>query len=201
MKRFAVDIVMLPPDNVMDIAIAYNRKLMLSGNQEIVLDKSRRMPHLSLLMGCLAAEQLQHANRTLRSIAGKHSVLNLNVANIRSVDSKSGETTVSLDIAPTPELLALHESVVSHFVSLLTQDATASDMNDPPPIKASSLEWVNKFIPDACFGNFWPHITLGMGELSQNFEPFSFQATRIAVCHLGNHCTCTEILAEERLHG
>jgi len=199
MKRFAIDVVILPPDNITDIAIEYNKRLRASIPENIELGKARYLPHISLLMGCLALDQLELITSRLDAIAKVHEILELSISNIRTDDS-AAHGVVSFEIARTEQLVRLHESIVNSFRPFLTQDAKASDLADPPPIKDSTLQWVNKFIPHACLENFWPHITLGFGENRWNgITPISFQGSRLALCHLGNHCTCAEVLAEVSL--
>lgn len=196
MKRFAVDVVILPPDSIMDRAIEWNRMMRKTQRENIVLDKTLCLPHISLAMGCLREEQLKDANALLQSIALQHRELELHVPNIKTVKTASGDNVISFDIDLSPELARLHESIVNAFTPFLTQNATEADLYDLRPINPSSLDWINRFIPQYCFDHFWPHITLGFGEPAIDFMPYSFQASRLAICHLGNHCTCRKILAE-----
>lgn len=200
MKRFAIDVVILPPENVMGLAIEHNKRLLKTHPVNIVLGRVGRLPHISLAMGCLAIDLLETAKAVLQEMAHRHPPLELHVTNIHTVKNSSGNRIVSFDIDLQPGIAALHKSIVSAFDPLLTNDATAADLNDPPPIEASSLEWINRFIPHSCFENFWPHITLGFGDPPEEFKTFSFQASRLAICHLGNYCTCTTILGEASLN-
>jgi hypothetical protein len=199
MKRFAIDVVILPPANVMDIAIEYNKLLRANTAENIVLGKTRYLPHISLVMGCLAVDQLDGVTSRLDAIARRHEILELSVSNILT-DDTAAHGVVSFEITRTEQLARLHESIVTSFRPFLTQDAEESDLADPPPIKKSTLQWINQFVPHACLENFWPHITLGFGEYGGNgFTPISFQGSRLALCHLGNYCTCAEVLAEVSL--
>jgi 2'-5' RNA ligase len=198
MKQFAIDIVILPPDSVLEIAIRYNKVLRDNTQENIVLGKTRYLPHISLLMGCLTTDQLSDITSRLHAVAKAYNTLRLSVPGIHK-DNSGSDGVVSFEIKRTQELLRLHESIVKSCGAFLRQDADEVDMADPPPIKKSSLEWINRFISHACFENFWPHITLGYGEYTGTFEPFDFSASRLAICHLGNHCTCAEILAEASL--
>lgn len=196
MKRFAVDVVILPPDPVMDLALEWNQLLCNTHPTNIVLDKLHYLPHITMAMGCLPADQLEHANALLQSIASRHHVLELQVPHLKTVDTSSGDTIVTFDIDLSTELAALHESIVTAFSPLLSRDVTEADIYDPPPIEPSALDWINHYIPHYCFQHFWPHITLGFGEAPANFKAYSFKASRLAICHLGNHCTCRSILGE-----
>ena len=199
MKKFAVNVVILPPESVMDFAIEINKTLCKKNPSNIVLNKVNYLPHISMAMGCLREDKLDEANKILESIATNHRLQELHASHINTVKTTSGNTIATLDFEISPELAALHESIVSAFKPLLTQDAKEEDLNDLPPINPSSLEWINNFIPDACFNNFWPHITIGFGEPPSDFRPFTFRASRLAMCHLGNHCTCRSILKEALL--
>lgn len=195
MKKFAINVAMLPPDPVMNLALEWNQMLCKARPANISLGKLQYLPHISMVMGCIREEQLDQANELLQSTAAQHSVLALQVPHIRTVNTASGNI-ITLDINLTEELAALHASIVAAFQPLLTQDADEAAINDIPPISSDAITWINHYIPDQCFDNFWPHITLGFGDPPPNFRPVSFQGSRLAICHLGNRCTCRTILAE-----
>ena len=196
MKKIAINVVILPPDPVMDLALKWNQMLCETRPANIALGKLQYLPHISIVMGCLRTDQLDHANDMLRSIATQHRTLELQVPNIRTVSTASGNKVITFDIMLTRELAALHKSIVDAFSPLLTQDADDDAINDSPPISSHAVDWINHYIPDQCFDRFWPHITLGFGDPPATFQPISFFASRLAICHLGNHCTCRTILAE-----
>lgn len=198
MKRFAIDVVLLPPEPVMNVVLKWNKDLVEDDRTNIILNTHDFLPHISMVMGCLPLDDLLRAQTTLKSIAANNKNLELQASTIRTIDVPD-RRIVTLDIAHNHELIKLHESMVNEFAPLLTQDATDMDVFDLPPINPSTLEWINGFIPHQCFENFWPHITLGFGKLMPAFKPFTFRATRLAICHLGNHCTCRKILAVESL--
>ncbi|HMG91461.1 MAG TPA: 2'-5' RNA ligase family protein [Chryseolinea sp.] len=200
MERFAVDFVILPPAPVTDVAISLNKRLC---NADIVLDEENCFPHLSLLMGCLRLEDLARAQSILKTIGSQHKKMKLNIPGIRTVGATVGDV-IALDIEPNNELQALHECVVNAFASLLSTDATGADVLGNSSANDSALVWINSFIQQSSFDNFWPHITAGYlkaGVSSEAIEPFSFTASRLAICHLGNYCTCRKILSEASLAG
>lgn len=196
MKRFAVDVVILPPDPVMDFAIEWNRELCKIQPANIVLSKEYRLPHISLAMGCLAEDRLGEALTILQETASSFGALDLHIPGIKGAAITAGDTVVSFDIELSLPLASFHQAIVTSLSPLLTRNATNADLADPPPIEPWCTEWINQYIPDQCFENFWPHITLGFGTRYRDFHPYSFKATRIAICHLGNYCTCPRILGE-----
>lgn len=196
MKKIAINVVLLPPDPVMDMVLEWNQILCKTRPANIALGKLQYLPHISMVMGCIRENQLAQASALLQSIATQHIAPALEVPNIRAVNTPSGNSVITLDINPTRELATLHESIVNIFQPLLTQDADEAAMNDVPPISADAIAWINHYIPDQCFDHFWPHITLGFGDPPPAFQPISFRGSRLAICHLGNYCTCRTILAE-----
>jgi hypothetical protein len=199
MKRFAIDIVLLPPEPVMNIILEWNKNLVKNDGRNLMLNKHDFLPHISMVMGCLSSDKLSTAQKILQSIITNHSSLELQASAVRMLGTADHRIVATMDIAVNAALIELHESIVNAFRSLLTQDANELDLFESSDIDHSTLKWINDFIPHQCFENFWPHITLGFGEPTIAFKPFAFQVTRIAICHLGNHCTCRKILAEESL--
>ena len=196
--KFAVDFVILPPDHVMDIAISINRRACK--DSYIALDRQKCFPHVSLLMGCLGADHLKEVELMLNSIVSQRKAMTLNVTHIRTVNSSMGDI-ITLDIDPHNDLQLLHESMVKAIGPRLSKDATEADVFDPHT-NASTLGWINGFISDSCFENFWPHITVGYAKeniVAEEIEPFTFTASRVAMCHIGNYCTCKKIFSETLL--
>jgi hypothetical protein len=198
MKRFAVDFVILPPAPIVDVAITLNKQLC---NSNILFHKENCFPHLSLLMGCLTLEQLGQAKSLLKALVSQYKPMDLKIPAIRTVGTTAGDV-VALDVEPNDHLQSLHESVVKTFGPMLSEDATTADVFGDLPANQSTLGWINSFIRESTFDNFWPHITIGYLKTDASpvtIDPISFTASRIAICHLGNFCTCREILKDESL--
>ena len=53
MNKIAVDVVLLPSDEMTDRAIRANTELVEKFGSEIVLNKKNCLPHISLAMGCI----------------------------------------------------------------------------------------------------------------------------------------------------
>ncbi|MHC4628534.1 MAG: hypothetical protein ACYTDV_16275, partial [Planctomycetota bacterium] len=69
MSRIAVDVVLLPSDEVTTRAIEANIELLKQSPDKIVLDRENCLPHVSLAMGCIDQCLIADAQRTLRAIA------------------------------------------------------------------------------------------------------------------------------------
>ena len=194
MPRFAIDVVILPPEPVMDLALSWNQQLSGQGNQSIILNKTDTLPHISLLMGCVTGDQLPNASRILNEFAQLSRALSLSVPGLRTLEGS--HPVVALDISLSTDLLEFQRAMVEAFRPWITQDAGDTDLFDPPPADPSVLTWINQFIPEQCGEKFWPHITLGHGRPLSAQKAFTFSGARLAICHLGHHCTCRHVLAE-----
>ena len=199
MSRYAVDIVILPPEPVMDLAIKWNNQLSIAHKQSIVLNKKDKFPHISLLMGCMSVPSLEKTVAILKEVTRSRAPMSLYISGLQFAGDS--HPVAALDIALSEELADFQRVLIDALRPHITQDANEGDLFDPPPISASDLAWINRFIPEQCYERFWPHITLGHGRSFEKQDPLTFRAIRIAVCHLGNHCTCREILTEAPLMG
>lgn len=199
--KLAIDVVLLPPDPIMNLVLEWNGELDRILPENITLGKFKCLPHISLVMGCIRADRLDQAVSVLKTVGTQHKKLQIRLPDIRTVKSDSGNRVITLDITLTPELTVLHHDIVRSFLPLLTEIADESAIDDVPPISPDAIKWINQYIPDQCFENFWPHITLGFGEAPRDFRPISFEGSRLAMCHLGNYCACSRILAETALTG
>ena len=197
--RFAADIVILPPGFLMDTAISLNRTHC---DERIVLNKEDCLPHISLLMGCLGSAKLEKAITLLKKISSDHAIRDHFAAHILTVSTPPGDV-LALDIRRNKGLQDLHESIFHAFTPLLTRDTKPEDVFGGD-VKPSSLSWINDYIGQSSLENFWPHITIGYLSKNVNIdnsEPFTFMPSRLAICHLGNYCTCKKILFEVPLDG
>ncbi|MCK4269824.1 MAG: hypothetical protein KAW93_05020, partial [Methanogenium sp.] len=123
------------------------------------------------------------------------------VKGVATVTTSSGERVSGIDIIRTSALLALHEEIMN-----LVNDYAVSDVLpemvylDPgEEIPDFTLNYIGNFASRSSYDYYSPHITLGYGEVKKPEEcvkvPDSFRCSDIAICHLGNHCTCKKVLS------
>jgi len=197
MRRYAIDVVILPPKPIMDLAITWNKRLSEIKDQSIVLDRALTLPHISLLMGCVSEDGLRKAMELLVRFTSQQSALELQITGLQFTEGS--HPVAALDIKLTRSLAEFQERLIETLQPLVTHDAREIDLFDPPPISASVLEWINNFIRQQSGSQFWPHITLGHGRPDEQQPALGFMANRIGMCHLGNHCTCRKVLTEALL--
>ena len=222
MAKLAVDVVLLPSEAMMDQAIALNRRLPGRSDQGIILNKKDCLPHISLAMGCIEREDVPLIQTILEKIAQRFPELDLTAIAVRAVTSPAGRTVSSIEIEKTAGLQRLHEAVMNrlspHFSYTVSPEmffassahgeahrgadgATAAiadatpDATPDTTIDKAAISWVENFPAQSSFTRFSPHITAGFGQTDYLLGPMRFQPASIALCQLGNFCTCRRILA------
>ena len=201
MAEIAVDAVLLPSEEMADKAIEANKELLKQCPDKIVLDKEGCLPHISLAMGCIDEKDIADIDKALQAIAKQTSLGRLSVIDIHTSENSAGEQVSVLQIERTEALQSLHEEVMRRLAPYFNYDATADMVLSPPMASESTLAWIKSYSVKSSFEKFFPHITIGYGEINNFSFPIKLTASKLALCHLGNHCTCRRILASAKLKG
>jgi len=195
MGQIAVDVVLLPDEAMTNRAIEINRRLIASNRPEIVLNRKDCLPHISLAMGCIDEADVTAIQKRLESLARKTSVRELRVVDVIASVNSRGETISLFDVDRTEELQTLREQVMQEMTPFFHYEVSAAMIHDDV-VTGTTLDWIRTYPQKAGYEHFRPHITIGYGQVPAGLSfPIPFQATRLALCHLGNHCTCRRVLA------
>jgi 2'-5' RNA ligase len=203
MDKKAVDIVLLPDDAMTGKVIKANEKLVRKYRSEIVMNKNNCLPHISLVMGCLNDNDISAAGKILKEIAEQNPMGKLKVIGVQVAENTKGEKVSAFEVERTPQLLAIHEKVSEKPARYFSYDVTEDmiygndevDSASSPRVAETTLLWIKNYREQSSFEKFSPHITIGYGQAEALAKPIEFRAPRLALCHLGNHCTCRKILA------
>jgi 2'-5' RNA ligase len=195
MAEIAVDIVLLPSEEMSDKAIAANKELPKQYANKIVLDKSSCLPHISLAMGCIDEIDIDEIDTILRTIAKETSLGQLSAVGIHIEKNRAGEKVSVFEIEKTEALQSLHEKVMKRLEPYFSYDVKAEMVLSSEETSQSTLDWIKNYPEKSSFEKFFPHITIGYGEIEIFSFPMKFEVSKLALCHLGNHCTCKVILA------
>ena len=194
MSRIAVDVVLLPDEVMMARAIEINAELVKKFGNKIVLNKENCLPHISLAMGCIEESDIASVGRVLEEIANETSLPDLKVVGIRTSGNSKGETVSVFEVEKTTQLQSLHEKVMDRLTRYFSNDVTENMIYGDEDVAESTLLWIKNYRQKSSFENFFPHITIGYGQVENHSLPITFAASELALCHLGNHCTCRKIL-------
>lgn len=195
----AVDVVLLPDDDLTCKAIKANAELVGKFGRKIVLDKESCLPHISLAMGYIDEKDIFVIGNILESIAKEHPLGDLIIVGVKSSENAAGEKVSVLEVEKTEELQLLHQVVMEKMKPYLSYNVTADMIYGDEEVAETTLRWIENYREKSSFDKFSPHITIGYGELSSFPLPMNFTASRLALCHLGNYCTCREALTSVEL--
>jgi len=201
MSRIAVDVVLLPDEAMTDRVVEINAELVKKFGSKIVLNKENCLPHISLAMGCVEERDIVSVEKVLGEITKEAPVGNLKVVGIRTSGNSKGETVSVLEVEKASQLQSLHEKVMEKLTPYLSSDVTEDMIYGDEEVAASTLLWIENYRQKASFENFFPHITVGYGQIENQALPVTFTASELALCHLGNHCTCRKVLVSIKLKG
>ena len=189
MAKIAIDIVLIPSKDISEKMISMSHQLFDENRNDIVLLNPKTcIPHISLAMGCVEKEDLDKIAEKVKKISSKMFPLNLKFSEGYVFDEIFG-----LVIEKSLKIQELHEHIVNALNPYLKTATRGALYQNPKPTE-KTIQWVMKYNDDCTFANFFPHLTIGQGELKNINLPIRFTTYDIAICHLGRYCTCRKIL-------
>ena len=186
----AVDAALLLPAEAREVAARLNARL--AGPPDGFRFDADHLPHVTLAQQFVPAADLQLVTAEIAAVLAAFPPLTLTAERLAS----NGRTT-SLVLAATPPLTALHTRLMDRLAAfdVASGGAEAFLANGEPP-RARDVDWVARFRTAAAYGEFEPHVTLGVGALDAPAPPaLTFEAGQVALCRLGRFCTCRRTIA------
>ena len=195
MAKIAVDVVLLPVEEVTDKAIEANRQLSNTFGSRIILNKEDCLPHISLAMGCIEEKDISQIEKILQNVVREYFPNKLKIIGVY-IGTDATEGKVSLyHVEKTRSIQSLHGNIMEKLSLYFTYDVTTEMVLTEGEVAESTLRWIKNFPTESGFEKFFPHITIGFGETKALDLPIEFVPVSLALCHLGNQCTCRKILA------
>jgi 2'-5' RNA ligase len=191
-KLVAMDVAILPPADVTARAIEFSAALP-SERSQYRLD-AEHLPHITLTQQFVRQDELDSAFARIDEALQQQRPLRIAITG----GGQSGHT-LWLSVERTPDLQELHERVMEALRGLERPDGGPHAFFEGQG-RMGDVLWVAGFRLKSSFGAFRPHITLGHGNEPPSVEPFAFDATTVAACHLGRFCTCRRVLRAWDLH-
>lgn len=192
MSGIAVDIVLLPEETMTDLAIAANTELVKKYRSRIILNRKDCLPHISLSMGCIDSRGVTSIGELLLPMV-EIIPKRLRPVGIGKSTNFSGEVVSVFKVERSEQLQKLHEKICDTVKPFFAWDVT-EDMIAGGHANASTLGWIENYYVKSAYSNFSPHITVGYGDLADRPLPRDFAVSHLAICHLGDHCTCAKTL-------
>ncbi len=185
----AIDVVLLPPPPVSARAIDLSAVLPADLSHEFRLDANHQ-PHITLSQHFVRDNELEQALARVDEVLRDRTRLTLSVTG-----GGHGASSVWMAIERTPAIVELHERLLEALRGLERADGGPSAFFEGDA-RVRDVLWVAGYRLKSSFGSYTPHITLGHGGEPPWIEPFSFEATTAAVCHLGRFCACRRVLRQ-----
>jgi 2'-5' RNA ligase len=184
----AVDIAILPPASVARIAIESSAALPRAESHGLLLGTDDYLPHITLLQQFVSAPALSAFLDRIADVVRAR----LPIA-LRVTGGGMGSNSVWMSIARTAALVDLHQRVLDAALPFdrALGDATAFVGGDA---RDRDVQWVTGYRTASSGPSFQPHLTLGHAARPPAIEPFDFEATTVAACHLGRFCSCRRVL-------
>ncbi len=147
-------------------------------------------------MGCIDEADVVEIKKMLAALARQKSIQKLVVYGVFISISKNGDKVSVYVVEKTEQLQQLHEEVMNRMAKYTTYEAKKEMIYGYPEetVAEGTLLWINNYRKKASFANFLPHTTVGYGVIPTPEAPIEFGVSSLALCHLGNHCTCRRIL-------
>ena len=199
-KAVAVDVVLLPPKEIAGLCVKLSRKLNeISGDDSVTLSLTETIPHISLAMGAVDPDAVGDLGESLSLIGDRYLPYTAAYKDFAVVKTSENVTVSGMNIVKDDIITGMRSDVVSALKEFNLGSVTSEMVfPDRTPITQFTLDYSSNYIKNADSRRFSPHITLGNGDVNLIRDmpaiPQSFTCTDIAVCHLGNHCTCKKIL-------
>lgn len=198
--KIAIDVVLLPPEEIMDFCIEINKGAAEKGQDKGPLGKEDFIPHISLAMGCMEEEKLPEVMGIIKNIANNFPPLKLEITELYYATACDGIKSYGLLLKKTEILQKLHEKLMGALDSFLTYDATSEAIYFKEDESPAEPEYVNEYKDKFSYENFKPHITLRCKEADYKTFPIEFTVSALAVCHVGISTTCRKILFQTKLN-
>ena len=194
MGKIAADIVLLPDESMTEAVISANGELVSRFGSEIVLNRESCLPHISLAMGCIEESGVDEIGGVLRKVASAKKPGPLRTVGTCIGTNATGEKVSSIEIERSEELQRLHEEIMEAMGPYFRYEVSREMIWGGGAVAESTLKWISDYAEKSSFEKFFPHITVGYGEVKGGSFPEEFEASSLALCHLGNHCMCREVL-------
>ncbi|MDO8626679.1 MAG: hypothetical protein Q7K39_04505 [Candidatus Magasanikbacteria bacterium] len=195
MKNYAIDIIVLPPKNIMRRCVKISRKFSHLDRYPFPLNLKDNLPHISLFFGVVSEKNLLKVAWVVKNIAAEYASLPLKLTRFNS-DVMAGEPMHFLDLEITKKLRYLQNKIIAAATPLTSRQAEKKMFYIKPGEHFNPITklWVKKYLKTSIGKKFSPHITLRTSKIKTIKLPINFNASALAIGHFGDKCTVRKIL-------
>ena len=186
-QLLALDVAIVPPLDVCQRAVQLNAELRVDPAHDLTLDESH-LPHVTLTQQLIHADAVEAAFERLDAVLRAQRPITVRVTG----GARTGNS-IWMAIDKAQPLTDLHSRLMEALHGFEQPRGGPAAFFDGDA-RVEDITWVTCYRRKASFGAFTPHITLGHADRSPRIDPFEFEATTVAACHLGRFCSCRRLL-------
>ena len=196
MSKIAIDVVLLPSEEVMDICIEVNKEIK---DKLFTLQKEDFIPHNSLCIGVIDEKRLSPVFETIKKLKKELKPIPIS---IKAIDKASGmKKSDGFEIEKSEMLLRAHKMIITALTPLL--EFQSDDLKTLFRKEGDTVSTMPRVLREGYLNfsleKYAPHITLGGKGAQWNTFPINYVAKKLAVFHAGEHITCRKLLFEIHL--
>ena len=188
----AFDVAILPPPDIGERAVRLSAALPQDQSQGLRLDDDH-LPHITLTQQFVRRDDLDAIFERLNEALRGQPPMTLQVTG-----AGKGASSVWMAVERTAAVSRLHGRLMDALLPFEQLDGGPTAFVDGDARKGD-IAWVTGYRRTASLGAYTPHITFGHASEPPRIEPFTFEATTVAACHLGRFCTCRQVLRSWKL--
>jgi len=188
----ALDIAILPSPDVRQRAVQSSATLPGEEFQGLRLDADH-LPHLTLTQHFVRIDELDAIfERVDEALRGQPTLT------LRATGGGKGTSSVWIAVERTEAIAELHERLMETLRGFERPGGGPAAFFEGDA-RVGDVVWVTGYRLTSSLSAYTPHITLGHASEPPPIDPFTFEATTVAACHLGRFCCCRRVLRSWKL--
>ena len=194
------DIAVLPSTEVSQYCVDLSKGINARYGGDYHLDTDHNIPHISLFHTAFSEENLELVKQILNSLSKRFNKLE---AEINRFINSPEYKTVTLEVSPKKSFVPLHEEVISQTIDLVDREFDYYSSWSWSVQDKNERKYVDEYTTPLVKENFIPHVTMNtldnsedVGKVEEEFEleKQAFVASRLAICTVGRHHSCQEVV-------
>lgn len=188
----ALDIALLLPPDAGARAVRASAALPSHEFEGLRLD-AERLPHITVTQQFVRVDEIEvifeRLDGALRGVPPM---------TVRVTGGGKGSSAVWMAVERTPALSRLHERLMEALRPFERPGGGPASFFEGAA-RSGDVGWVTGYRGASSLSAYTPHITLGHAATPPRVDPFTFEATTVAACHLGRFCACRRVLRRWQL--
>ncbi len=192
--KIAIDIVLIPPQEIIDLATNLNDQF--SDKNQYISFREGYVPHISIGMRVISTSDLKLLENEIKNLASKTLLLDVSIEKLGAILLEN-KKLFDLSLNESKDLVEIYNSCEKILSKYNKYPALPAMFTEPEKVDELTTMWVDNYPSKS--GIFKAHITLGAGQLPSVVNILHFKINTIAIFQLGPYCTCKKELARFNL--